>query len=235
MSVVAPDGLVDRLAAAIQGRILSGEISTGTRLRQASLASDFGVSRTPVREALRKLESSGLVVVQPNRGAVVLGPNARAVRGAYAVRAELEGFAAGQAALHIDDAQLDRLRDAEAIFRTSIQQVIDDRQRGIERDWTMESAWERANNLFHLVIHEAADNPQLVESIEHLHRRFPRFLTWTALSRSTRLLAENIEQHHRVLAAIEERDAAAARTAMAEHVRAAGELVARLLEGGGYG
>ena len=235
MTAIATDGLVDRLAAAIQGRILSGEIATGARLRQASLASDFGVSRTPVREALRKLESSGLVVVEPNRGAVVLGPNARAVRGAYAVRAELEGFAAEEAARHIHDAQLERLREAEAIFRTSIEQVIEDRQNGIRRDWTMESAWERANNLFHSVIQEAAENPQLVESIEHLHRRFPRFLTWTALNRSTRLLSENIEQHHRVLMAIEARDPAAARATMAEHIRTAGELVARLLEGGEYG
>ena len=59
-------GLVDRLAAAIQSRVLSGDLPSGARLRQETLASQFGVSRTPVREALRKLQSSGVVTVEPN-------------------------------------------------------------------------------------------------------------------------------------------------------------------------
>jgi DNA-binding GntR family transcriptional regulator len=134
-SMVDRNSLVDRLAATIQSRVLSGEIPTGMRLRQETLASEFGVSRTPVREALRKLESSGLVLVEPNRGAVVRGPNARDVREAYAVRAELEGFAAENAVPRILDAQLDLLRDAEKLFRHSVQEVIHDRRRGIDSDW----------------------------------------------------------------------------------------------------
>src|SRR5436305_3604945 len=97
--------LVDKLAATLQARVLSGEIPTGSRLRQETLAAEFGVSRTPVREALRKLQSSGVVVVEPNRGAIVHGPTAREVREAYAVRAELEGFAAEHAVAHIGDAE----------------------------------------------------------------------------------------------------------------------------------
>lgn len=72
--------LVDELAAEIQSRVLSGAIPTGARLRQESLAAEFGVSRTPVREALRKLQASGLVEVLPRRGALVRGPSAREVR-----------------------------------------------------------------------------------------------------------------------------------------------------------
>lgn len=226
----ARHGLVDRLAAAIHSRVLSGEIPTGSRLRQETLASEFGVSRTPVREALRKLQSSGVVVVEPNRGAVVRGPSAREVREAYAVRAELEGFAAEHAVEHIGDAQLDRLRDAERLFRHSVEELIDDRRRGVERHWSSESEWERANNLFHQVIQEAAGNGQLLATISHLHQRFPRDLTWAALSQSSRLLEENIEQHRGILAAIEARDPIEARRRMCEHVRAAGELVARRLE-----
>jgi len=223
-------GLVDRLAAAIQSRVLSGEIPTGARLRQETLASQFGVSRTPVREALRKLQSSGLVTVEPNRGAIVNGPSARDIREAYAVRAELEGFAAELAVSRIRDEQLQLLRETEELFRHSIQGVIGERRRGVERDWSTESEWERANNLFHQVIQEAAANRQLLTAIAHLHQSFPRHLTWSALSQSTHLLEENIEQHHRILAAIETRDAAEARRAMAEHVRAAGELVAGQVE-----
>jgi DNA-binding GntR family transcriptional regulator len=230
VAVAENRGLVDRLAAAIQARVLSGEIPTGTRLRQETLASEFGVSRTPVREALRKLQSSGLVVVEPRRGAIVRGPTAREVREAYAVRAQLEGFAAETAVTHIDDAQLERLREAERLFRHSIEALIDDRRRGIERDWSAESEWERANDLFHRVIQQAAGNRYLVASLVHLHQSFPRDLTWSALSQSSHLLAENVEQHHRVLAAIEARDAREARAAMESHVLAAGELVARQLE-----
>ncbi|NUR76753.1 MAG: GntR family transcriptional regulator [Thermoleophilia bacterium] len=233
MTATTHHGLVDRLAAAIQSRVLSGEIATGTRLRQESLASEFGVSRTPVREALRQLQSTGIVSVEPNRGAVVRGPSARDIREAYAVRAELEGFAAEHAVAHIEDAQLDQLRAAERLFRHSIQEVIEYRQRGLEPDWSTESEWERANNLFHAVIQEAAGNRELLATIAQLHRRFPRDLTWSALSRSSHLLAENVEQHAGILSAIEARDPARARRAMTEHVRAAGELIARRLENHG--
>ena len=224
------NSLVDRLAATIQSRVLSGEIPTGMRLRQETLASEFGVSRTPVREALRKLESSGLVLVEPNRGAVVRGPSARDVREAYAVRAELEGFAAENAVARILDSQLDSLREAEKLFRHSIEEVIHDRRRGVDSDWSTESDWERANTLFHRVIQEAAGNRQLLAAIAHLHQSFPRDLTWAALSHSSRLLEENIEQHRRILAAIEAHNAAEARRHMSDHVRAAGELIAELLD-----
>jgi DNA-binding GntR family transcriptional regulator len=223
-------GLVDRLAATIQSRVLSGEIATGERLRQETLAAEFGVSRTPVREALRQLQASGVVTLEPNRGAVVRGPSVQEIREAYAVRAELEGLAAELAAPHLDDAQLQQLQDAEQLFRHSIEEVIEDRRRGVDRHWTTESEWERANNIFHGVIQEAAANRQLLRSIAFLHQSFPRHLTWSALSSNSRLLAENIEQHGRILAAIETRDPATARAAMTEHVRAAGELLARQLE-----
>jgi DNA-binding GntR family transcriptional regulator len=223
-------GLVDRLAATIQSRVLSGEIPTGSRLRQETLASEFGVSRTPVREALRKLQSSGLVLVEPNRGAVVRGPSARDIREAYAVRAELEGLAAETAVARILDGQLDSLREAEKLFRHSVEEVIHDRRRGIERDWSTESEWERANNLFHQVIQQAAGNRQLLAAIAYLHQSFPRDLTWAALSHSSHLLAENVEQHRRILEAIESRDAAEARRQMGDHIRSAGEIVAQLLE-----
>jgi len=225
------DGLVDRVAAAIQSRILSGEIASGTRLRQESLATEFGISRTPVREALRKLQSTGIVAVEPRRGALVRAPTARDVREAYQVRAELEGLAAEITATQIVDDDLDRMRAADAQFRRAIEDVIKGRREGKRRHpWSAESEWERANNTFHQVIQHAAGNAQLIAAIAHLHRSFPRHLTWTALSRSSHLLGQNVEEHHRILTTIEERNPAAARAAMADHIRSAGELVAQLLE-----
>src|SRR3954451_8950118 len=101
--------LVDKLAAQLQARVLNGELASGTRLRQEALAEEFGVSRTPIREALRKLQASGLVEVQPRRGALVRAPSAREIRAAYEVRAELEGLAAELAARRIHQEQLDLL------------------------------------------------------------------------------------------------------------------------------
>jgi DNA-binding GntR family transcriptional regulator len=224
-------GLVDRLAATIQSRVLSGEIATGTRLRQETLASEFGVSRTPVREALRKLQSAGIVEVAPRRGALVRAPTPRDVREAYQVRAELEGLAAELAVELIDDAQLNRLRESEHHFRHAITDVIDVRRSGkTVEPWSAESEWERANDVFHQVIQEAAGNAHLLGAIAYLHQTFPRHLSWTALSRSSHRLGENVEQHQRILAAVEARDATAARAEMAAHIRASGELVALLLE-----
>jgi DNA-binding GntR family transcriptional regulator len=227
------DDLVDRLASTIQSRILSGEIPSESRLRQASLAAEFGVSRTPVREALRKLQSSGVVVLEPHRGAIVRGTTAREVREAYLVRAELEGLAAELATAHVSDDELARLRDAQALFRRSIETEIANRRTGRAAEpWSAENEWEQANNLFHEVIQQAAGNRQLRLAVAHLHRSFPRHLTWAALSKSAHLLGDNIEQHNRILDAVERRDAEAARREMTEHIHSAGELVAVLLERG---
>ena len=125
--------LVDRLAATIQARVLSGEFASGSRLRQESLATEFGVSRTPVREALRKLQAAGIVQLEPRRGARVRGPSAREVREAYEVRAELEGLAAALAAARIRDDELRRLRDAQAMFEELVEAPprLEGRRRGL--------------------------------------------------------------------------------------------------------
>lgn len=232
-STVPTTDLVDRLASAIQSRILSGEIPSDARLKQEELASEFGVSRTPVREALRKLQSTGVVVIEPNRGAVVRGPSARDVREAYLVRGELEGLAAELATPLIGDDDLAQLHDAQGLFRRSIEIEIESRRRGrTPEPWTAESDWERANNLFHQVIQQAGANRQLLATIAYLHRSFPRHLTWAALSKNSHLLGENVDEHRRILEAIERRDPAAARAEMTAHVRSSGELVALLLERG---
>ena len=215
--------LVDELADRIRAAVMTGRLEIGTRLLQQSLAADFEVSRTPVREALRKLESEGLVEVIPNRGAIVRGPTAREIREAYLVRAELEGLAAELAAEWISGAQLHALEEAAALFRTCT--VTGDTP-------TAEAAlaWTRANDAFHEIIQAAAANDQLRRTIVGLHRSFPRSLTGAALSRDARLLERNVAEHARILDAIAARDGAQARRAMVEHVRRSGEIVAQWFE-----
>jgi DNA-binding GntR family transcriptional regulator len=224
--------LVDRLAATLQARVLNGEIKTGTRLRQEALAREFGVSRTPIREALRQLQAIGIAQLEHNRGAVVRAPSARELREAYEVRAELEGLAAMLAASRISDEELARLRDAQQLFQRSITRLIERRRsrRRPEPNWRDDSEWVRGNDLFHQAIQEAAGNAQLLRTIADLHRNFPRALTWSALRESSQLLEENVSQHEAILDAIERGDAPAARELMIEHVRSAGDLIAGRFE-----
>jgi DNA-binding GntR family transcriptional regulator len=227
----ADASLVDRLASTIQARVLSGEIVRGTRLPQEGLAAEFGVSRTPVREALRKLQAAGVVEVLPNRGAVVRGPSAREIRESYEVRTELEGLAAELATARMDDAQLLRLREAEELFRSSVGRlVVGLRRDGSDAPWDEHDDWVRANDVFHQTIFEAAGNRRLTDVLGDLRRSFPRELTWSALSASSRRLEDNVLQHGAILDAIERRDAAAAREHMVAHIRAAGELVLHYFE-----
>jgi DNA-binding GntR family transcriptional regulator len=232
-STAETEALVDRLAAAIQARVLAGEFASGERLRQATLASEFGVSRTPVREALRKLQAGGVVELEPNRGAVVRGPSAREVREAYEVRAELEGLAAELAATRIRDDELRRLHEAQELFRRSVKTLLQwkrRRQPGETPPADAHDEWIRGNDLFHLAILDAAGNDRLRSTLADLHQSFPRDLTWIVLGESSHLLERNVAQHGAILEAIERRDPAEARRLMTEHVRIAGALVTRRFE-----
>jgi DNA-binding GntR family transcriptional regulator len=216
--------LVDDLAAEIQRRIMTGEVPIGSWLRQQTMAKEFGVSRTPVREALQKLEAMGIVELVPYRGALTRGPTARQIRETYEIRAELEGLAAELAAARIRPDQLDQLRAAAALFSESIEELggsASAKPGGSER----EQPWQKANTMLHEIVLEAAGNERLSGLIADLHLSFPRNLTWAALWENPRLLRENVAEHERVVAAIEATDPRAARRAMVSHVQRAGAIV----------
>jgi DNA-binding GntR family transcriptional regulator len=224
-----PPTSVGELTGRLQERILSGRLAGGSWLRQERLAAEFGVSRTPVREALRALAAHGLVELHPHRGAVVCAPTAREVRDAYAVRAELEGYAAELAAAWATGADLERLAEAAGRFEL----LVGSTPAGTPPPAGGETEgprWQEANDHFHLAILDAAGNRRLKATVEALHTSFPRNLTWSALAGHSTLLAENVEEHRGILRAIEGRDPVAARSGMVAHVRRAGELVARRLE-----
>lgn len=217
--------LVDTLASRLQARVLSGELPSGARLRQSALAAEFGVSRTPIREALRKLQASGLVELQPHRGALVRGLSVREIRQAYEVRAELEALAAELAATRIRHDQLAQLNDAQQQFREGLARTVEDREKHIAHSEDQAIRWGRANDHFHLVIQAAGGNDVLIAQLAHLHRSFPRDLSKIVLSESTPLLRANVLEHEEIVAALERRDAPAARDLMRRHVLHAGELV----------
>jgi DNA-binding GntR family transcriptional regulator len=217
---------VDELATKISAAIMMGELPVGTWLRQEALAETFGVSRQPIREALRQVQATGLVQVFPHRGALVRGPSPRDIREAYLVRGELEGLAAELATVNRTPASIDELRRAEEGFRQTARSAL---ELTIGDDVRGDYGWGHANDMFHRAVLVAADVPVLQRTIEDLHRVVPRNLTWSAI-RSRRLLEENVHQHEVVRAAIETGDALAARAAMAEHIKRSGDLIAEWFE-----
>jgi DNA-binding GntR family transcriptional regulator len=213
----ADESLVDEIAASIRARIMNGEFAIGTPLRQATLAAEFGVSRTPIREALRQLQNGGLIEVLPNRGAVIKVPTPWEVREAYEVRAELEGMAARRAADRVTRAQLRTLTGDNDVLRKALED-------------TGSPGTQAANDSFHTVICTAAGNEWLTAMVARINESFPRNVSSLALADSERHRQENVAQHDEIIAALEAGDAARAREAMHAHIISSGEHLAAWYE-----
>jgi DNA-binding GntR family transcriptional regulator len=219
--------LVDDLATQIHAAILAGEIPLGSWLRQEQLAEQFGVSRTPVREALRILQASGVVRQMPNRGALVQGPTPTEIREAYVVRAELEGLAAYLAAELASDDERVLLQAAHDRFVDAIAARM---RHPLARDSAVDGPWIRANDDFHDAVIACSRNARLKRTILDLRGSFPTQSDLGALLAEPSLIEDNAAQHARVLSAILRHDPGAARTWMIDHVRRSGEITAGWFE-----
>lgn len=197
----APPAVYDRLHGAIQ----SGELRPGTRLVEQELASWAGASRTPIREALARLEAEGLVVREPGRGMRVAELDAGMVAELYVMREVLEGTAAALAARHASDGELAALRGIAGLDR---------------RPGKRSAAQLAANNRrFHETLYRAAHNRYLMRAVSALHEAMA-LLGHTTLALHGRS-GTAIDEHEKLLRALEARDAAAAEAAAREHIRAA--------------
>jgi DNA-binding GntR family transcriptional regulator len=219
--------LADEIVHRLTRDILDGRIGLGERLAQDELCARFEVSRTPVREALTKLQSSGLVSLRPNRGAIVRTPPRREVQEVYELRAELEGFAAERAATRIDTLgvrRLDRAQEDLVAAVSGLDPAVADA--GTE----LTTAIGAANDAFHDVILEAADNRTLHRDALRLRGAFPKDHVTEALRSVDELLALNVDEHELVAAALATGDGAVARRTMTEHVAHAGRLLLEYLD-----
>ena len=115
----------DDIALALEEAIVSGEIPPGSVLRQEHLSEQFAVSRTPVREALRRLAALGLVSFEPNRGVRVRMLARDELREAFLARAELESLATEIATPKMTDADFEALEDAERRFSLATQALVE--------------------------------------------------------------------------------------------------------------
>jgi DNA-binding GntR family transcriptional regulator len=203
-----------RVSEELREAILSGEFGPGQRLRTASLATRFGSSRTPVREALVQLEGEGLVEIEPRRGALVR-PFANAdLIDLYEVRLLLEPAAAARAALRVSDEQLARLASLVA---------LSDARGGREAAAIDDQiAW---NEQFHAIVVEAAGSPRLSAALRAT-AGIPRSFR-TAFWRDEANRAFSQTCHRELVSALAERSAERAEAVMRMHIlRAKDALVA---------
>ncbi|OLT55107.1 GntR family transcriptional regulator [Cellulosimicrobium sp. CUA-896] len=223
----ARDGaaLVDGLAARIRDQILSGEIPVGQPLRQADLAEQFGTSRTPVREALRQLQTSGLIEIHPHRGAVVRVPVPWEVRETYEVRAELEALAARRAATRLSARTI-------AMMRESNDALYDLARTAAERSTPMRVRELDAANDYalHSTIHEAANNGRLQRLLNDILLSYPRNVPAMLLRENAKHREGNHREHVEIIDALAAEDGDLAARLMRRHVLNVGEQVARWYE-----
>ncbi|WP_397473594.1 GntR family transcriptional regulator [Pusillimonas sp.] len=183
--------------------IQSGRFVSGTRLREIELAEVMGLSRTPVREALGRLQSEGLAVNDPERGLIVTELDHSMMSELYAMREVLEGTAARLAARHASDVEIEFLREV------------------ILRDGQLTSTEELAanNRLFHGTLYRCAHNRYLVKTLSSLQESMI-LLGRTTLATQGRAEASRRE-HEAIVDALSRRDPEAAEQAARAHIVAA--------------
>lgn len=222
-------GLADEIAFRLQTAVLDGEYAPGTRLSQDELCARFGVSRTPVREALRKLQAQNLVELIPNKGATVRIPTRKELDEVYHVRAELEGYATELATPNIGPSELETLRRLQGEISQEISTLATGKVDEAEAA-AFNSRMTRANERFHHELHRLAGNDRLRQLIDELQGYFPKDYVWRATRSGADSQALAVDDHDRILTALEAGDGPAARKAMQEHILFARTLLLDYLD-----
>ncbi len=219
----------DDIAMALEEAIVSGELPPGTVLRQDQLSEQFSVSRTPVREALRRVAALGLVSFLPNRGVRVRTVSRDELREAYLVRAALESLATELASPNMAAEELEALHRAEERF-SELTLELRAKTRAGEQDPALVSEWVHANHGFHDVIYAAAGAPFLERLAKSARRTFFGQAVWAAGLEIDELYERNDLQHRAIRCAIEARNPAGAAVLAREHVLHSGHLLEVILD-----
>ncbi len=209
MTAIDADALRTRSRAdfvyeSLRDAIWDGRIAAGERIREEEIARNLGVSRTPVREALQRLQQRGLLVFGAGRGLTVAHLTPHQVMQLYAMREILEGSAARFAAQHATET------DVVILYRLQKELA------NVEPDAML---LVTLNRRFHQAIYEAAHNQYLLQTLNMLHDSLA--LLHNTTFRVPNRRSESDEEHRRIVAAIERRDPDQAERAAREHIRAA--------------
>ena len=183
--------------------ILTGELKPGERLMEIHLANKLGVSRTPIREAIRKLELEGLVNIVPNKGAYVTGISAKDTQDIYVIRSYLEGLAARWACERITEVEIESLE--EIVYLSEFHAKKKHYEQLVELD-----------NKFHESIYRASGSKILEHELTTFHHYLER-IRKQSLQKAERALQSN-EEHTAILEAIRQRDGDLAEKLAHEHI-----------------
>jgi len=213
---VSQPSLAEVAAGELRNMIVRGTLAPGTRLVEADLCEALGISRTPLRDALKTLASEGLVKLRRNRNSIVAPMDVEQLRHLFEVEAELEALAAGLATQRMTDRDFDQLESLQA--RLESPEVMRDRD-----------AYFELNQQIHSSIVAAAKNPILEETHRRLLGRLVR-ARYAALDSFGRQEASVLE-HRRILEALEARDAGRVSALMKDHVNHTGHVIMLICDG----
>lgn len=183
--------------------ILRGELKPGERLMEIQLANKLGVSRTPIREAIRKLELEGLVLMIPRRGAEVAEITEKSLRDVLEVRGALEELAVDLACDRITNEDIQNLKEAAKEFEIALQ----------GGDVT---EYAEADVKFHDIIYHATDNQRLIQLLYNLREQMYRYRVEYLKRKEMHSIL--LEEHEHIIECIEKRDKQAAKLAISTHV-----------------
>jgi DNA-binding GntR family transcriptional regulator len=223
----------DEIALVLEDAILCGELSPGVVLRQEELSEQFGVSRTPIREALRRLRALGLVAFAGKRGVQVRPLARRELFETFVVRAALEGFAAELARPRLNESDLDEMREGQQRFAelTAALRAATGDEHGVR---SIAADWVHANEQFHDVYLRAAGVAKLFDEAKRARRVFYGQALWSPSPELSKLYSMNLEQHARIVEAFAARNIQV-RKLVEQHILDSGQLLEEALDQVGYG
>ncbi|WP_455048144.1 GntR family transcriptional regulator [Mitsuokella sp.] len=195
----------------LRDAIRKGILKPGQRIMEIKLAEELGVSRTPVREAIRKLELEGYVVMMPRRGTYVADMSIRDINEIFEIRTALESLSNGLAAEHITEDELEHLQRLLVVIGGYIKEYEDGPDREAAMDKIVKTDIE-----FHDLLYHAARNNRLVDIISNLRDQLTRFRT-LSMSYPGRLEA-TLDEHREIVETIANGDGRAARKAAVHHM-----------------
>ncbi len=194
----------------VRGAIISGVLKPGERLMEVQLAEKLGVSRTPIREAIRKLELEGLVIMMPRKGAYVADLSLKDITDVLEIRAALEGLAAGLAVLRITDEEIEELETTARQFHQAIED--DDFDMIVQKDIE-----------FHDRIFRATRNDKLLQITNNLREQVQRFrIMYINKSNKSKDLAK---EHYEIAEAISKRNIDMAEKIAKRHIENAEKYI----------
>ena len=207
--------LADQIFERLESDILTGVYPRGSVLTELSLSEDLGVSRTPIREAIRRLEQEHLVE-STSKGMVVLSITLEDAMIIYDIRVHAEGLAARACAEHITDAQIEEMKELLDLQEFYIHKQDSEKAKNIDSQ-------------FHQMIYHFSGSPVYVDTLMPLHNKTQKFRKATMTNSGRAEIS--FREHHKIYEAIAARDPEAAELAMRYHVEQARARLADLKEG----